>query len=108
MSNDERTIQFRLVVAKNNEIVEGPDGADTVATISLADADLDPSVAFMRGKLRSPVRQDRFSMRCHRVRLDASSTTSSVAHRVSDHDFSVAVRRSGLRVQDLIASRKAR
>ena len=52
MSNDERTIQFRLVVAKNNEIVEGPDGADTVATISLADADLDPSVAFMRGKLK--------------------------------------------------------
>lgn len=52
MSNDERTIQFRLVVAKKNEIVEGPDGADTVATISLADADLDPSVAFMRGKLK--------------------------------------------------------
>ena len=52
MSNDERTIQFRLVVAKKIEIVEGPDGADTVATISLADADLDPSVAFMRGKLK--------------------------------------------------------
>lgn len=49
---DERTIQFRLVVAKKDELVEGPDGADTVATIALADADLDPSVAFMRGKLK--------------------------------------------------------
>lgn len=49
---DERTIQFRLVVAKKNELVEGPDDADTVATIALADADLDPSVAFMRGKLK--------------------------------------------------------
>ena len=52
MSSDVRTIQFRLVVAKKNEIVEGPDDADTVATIALADADLDPSVAFMRGKLK--------------------------------------------------------
>lgn len=49
---DERTIQFRLVVAKKDELVEGPDDADTVATIALADADLDPSVAFMRGKLK--------------------------------------------------------
>jgi len=48
----DRTIQFRLVVAKKNEIVEGPDDADTVATIALADAELDPSVAFMRGKLK--------------------------------------------------------
>lgn len=46
------TIQFRLVVGKKDERVEGPDGADTVATIALADANLDPSVAFMRGKLK--------------------------------------------------------
>lgn len=52
MTADGRTIQFRLVVAKKNEIVEGPDDADTVATIALSDADLDPSVAFMRGKLK--------------------------------------------------------
>ena len=52
MSTNPRTIQFRLVVAKKHEIVEGPDDADTVATIALADADLDPSVAFMRGKLK--------------------------------------------------------
>ncbi|MFM7127324.1 MAG: hypothetical protein ACKOYO_10760 [Actinomycetota bacterium] len=48
----ERTIQFRLVVDKKDERVEGPDDADTVATIAIADADLDPSVAFMRGKLK--------------------------------------------------------
>ena len=52
MSTNPRTIQFRLVVGKKHEIVEGPDDADTVATIALADADLDPSVAFMRGKLK--------------------------------------------------------
>lgn len=50
--SDDRTIQFRLIVAKKDEMVEGPDDADTVATIALADADLDPSVAFMRGKLK--------------------------------------------------------
>lgn len=46
------TIQFRLVVGKKDERVDGPDDADTVATIALADATLDPSVAFMRGKLK--------------------------------------------------------
>lgn len=51
-TGDDRTIQFRLIVAKKDELVEGPDDADTVATIALADADLDPSVAFMRGKLK--------------------------------------------------------
>lgn len=45
-------IQFRLVVAKKDERVEGPDSAATVATINIADAGLDPSVAFMRGKLK--------------------------------------------------------
>jgi putative sterol carrier protein len=45
-------IQFRLVVAKKDERVEGPDSAMTVATINLADANLDPSEAFMRGKLK--------------------------------------------------------
>ena len=52
VGGDDRTIQFRLVVAKKDELVEGPDDADTVATIALADATLDPSVAFMRGKLK--------------------------------------------------------
>lgn len=50
--SDDRTIQFRVVMAKNDERVEGPDDADTVATIAKADAGMDPSVAFMRGKLK--------------------------------------------------------
>lgn len=46
------TIQFRLVLGKKDERVDGPDDADTVATIALVDTALDPSVAFMRGKLK--------------------------------------------------------
>ena len=45
-------VQYRLVVGKKDERVEGPDDAPTVATINAADAALDPSVAFMRGKLK--------------------------------------------------------
>jgi len=50
--SDSRTIQFRVVWGKGDERVHGPDGADTVATIAKADTALDPSVAFMRGKLK--------------------------------------------------------
>jgi hypothetical protein len=50
--NDTRTIQFRVVMAKNDERIDGPDDADTVATIAKADAGMDPTVAFMRGKLK--------------------------------------------------------
>lgn len=47
------SIQYRLVVAKKDERVDGPDDADVVVTLTLADATLDPSVAFMLGKLKS-------------------------------------------------------
>ena len=47
------TLQFRVIVGKKDERVDGPDDAEVVATITLADADLDPSVAFMLGKLKS-------------------------------------------------------
>ncbi|MFM8649689.1 MAG: hypothetical protein ACKOJC_10590 [Actinomycetota bacterium] len=47
------TIQYRVVMAKNDERVEGPDDADVVVTVSKADAALDPSAAFMLGKLKS-------------------------------------------------------
>jgi len=50
--SDGRTIQFRVVMGKNDERVDGPDGADTVAIIAKADAGMDPTVAFMRGKLK--------------------------------------------------------
>ena len=46
-------VQYRLVVGKKDERVDGPDDADVVVTVSSADASLDPSVAFMLGKLKS-------------------------------------------------------
>jgi hypothetical protein len=47
------TIQYRVGFGKNDEAVEGPDGADVVVTIAAADAALDPTVAYMQGKLKS-------------------------------------------------------
>ena len=47
------TIQYRVGFGKNDEAVDGPDGADVVVTIAAADAALDPSVAYMQGKLKS-------------------------------------------------------
>jgi len=50
------TIQYRVVVAKKDERVEGPDGADVVFTVPLAEAasaDFDPTVAYMRGVLKA-------------------------------------------------------
>jgi hypothetical protein len=47
------TIQYRVVMGKNDERVDGPDDADVVVTVSAADAALDPSEAFMLGKLKS-------------------------------------------------------
>lgn len=47
------TVQYRVAFGKNDEAVEGPDDADVVVSIGKADAALDPSVAFMTGKLKS-------------------------------------------------------
>jgi putative sterol carrier protein len=50
------TIQYRVVVAKRDERVDGPDDADVVITVPLADAvadDFDPAVAFMQGRLKA-------------------------------------------------------
>ena len=49
-------VQYRVVVAKKDERVIGPDDADVVVTVPLADAsapDFDPTVAYMRGKLKA-------------------------------------------------------
>ena len=46
-------IQYRVAYGKNDEAVEGPADADLVVTIAAADAGLDPTVAFMQGKLKS-------------------------------------------------------
>ena len=50
------TVQYRLVVAKKDERVEGPDDADAVFTIPVADAGedgFDATQAFMRGRLKA-------------------------------------------------------
>jgi len=47
------SIQYRVAFGKNDEVVDGPDDAAVVVTIAAADATLDPTVAFMQGKLKS-------------------------------------------------------
>ena len=50
------SVQYRVVVAKQDERVEGPDGAEVVFTVPLVDAaaaDFDPTVAYMRGVLKA-------------------------------------------------------
>jgi hypothetical protein len=50
------SVQYRVVVAKKDERVAGPDDADVVVTVPLADAaapGFDPSVAYMRGVLKA-------------------------------------------------------
>jgi hypothetical protein len=49
-------VQYRVVVAKGDERVEGPDDAELVVTVPLATvtaAGFDPAVAFMQGRLKS-------------------------------------------------------
>jgi hypothetical protein len=50
------SVQYRVVVAKKDERVDGPDDADAVFTVPLADAGaegFDPTVAYMRGRLKA-------------------------------------------------------
>ncbi|MGZ4806583.1 MAG: hypothetical protein ACXV5U_09375 [Ilumatobacteraceae bacterium] len=47
------TVQYRVGFGKKDEVVEGPDDADVVVTVAAADAGVDPTVAFMQGKLKS-------------------------------------------------------
>lgn len=47
------SVQYRVAYSKKDEAVEGPDDADVVVSIGLADAGLDPAVAFMQGKLKA-------------------------------------------------------
>lgn len=47
------SIQYRVAYGKNDEAVEGPDDAEVVVSVALADAALDPAVAFMQGKLKN-------------------------------------------------------
>jgi hypothetical protein len=50
------TVQYRVVVAKKDERLEGPDDARVVMTVPLAvvlDDDFDATVEFMRGRLKA-------------------------------------------------------
>ena len=47
------TVQYRIVLGKKDEIVVGDNDADLVVTVAKADCGLDPTVAFMQGKLKS-------------------------------------------------------
>lgn len=50
------SVQYRVIVAKKDELVDGPDDADVVMTVPLGDAaadDFDPTVAYMRGVLKA-------------------------------------------------------
>ena len=50
------TVQYRIIVGRKDERVEGPDEADVVISVPLADVTangFDPAVAYMQGKLKS-------------------------------------------------------
>jgi hypothetical protein len=50
------SVQYRVVVGKKDERVSGPDDADVVISVPLADATatgFDPTVAYMRGVLKA-------------------------------------------------------
>ncbi|HSH12072.1 MAG TPA: hypothetical protein VLA10_09830 [Ilumatobacter sp.] len=50
------TVQYRVVVAKQDERVEGPDDAAVVLSVGIeiaAAADFDATVEYMRGRLKA-------------------------------------------------------
>jgi hypothetical protein len=47
------TVQYRVMFAKKDEAVQGPDDADIVVSVAAADTGLNPAVAFMQGKLKA-------------------------------------------------------
>lgn len=53
MAGDALTVQYRVVFGKKDEAIDGPDDAALVLTVPVADATLDPAVAFMQGRLKA-------------------------------------------------------
>jgi hypothetical protein len=50
------SVQYRVIVGKKDELVDGPADADVVVSVPLVDVqaeDFDPAVAYMQGKLKS-------------------------------------------------------
>jgi hypothetical protein len=46
-------MQFHIVLGRRDEIVRGPDDANLVITVNRADVGLDPTVAYMQGRLKA-------------------------------------------------------
>jgi putative sterol carrier protein len=46
-------VQYKVAFGKGDKAVEGPDDADVVVSIDAKNAALDPTVAFMSGKLKA-------------------------------------------------------
>jgi hypothetical protein len=47
------SIQYRIAKSKKEEVVDGPDDADAVLTIAAGDVAMNPTVAYMQGKLKA-------------------------------------------------------
>ncbi len=50
------SVQYRVIVGKKDERIDGPDDADVVIAVPLVDAaadGFDPTVAYMRGVLKA-------------------------------------------------------
>ncbi len=73
------TVQYRVVLGKKDERVEGPDDADVVISVALKDAALDPVVAFMSGRLKATGHTGSCSTRCGPARPARSSPASRPA-----------------------------
>lgn len=46
-------VQYRVAFAKHDEAVDGPDDAEVVVTVGVAEATMAPATAFMLGKLKN-------------------------------------------------------
>ena len=47
------TIQYRVIRGKRDEVVHGPDDASVVISVGKEDLGLEPTVAYMQGKLKA-------------------------------------------------------
>lgn len=47
------SVQYRVSFGKKDEVVDGPDDADVVLRIEARDAEMDPTEAYMRGRLKA-------------------------------------------------------
>lgn len=47
------SVQYRVAFGKSDEAVEGPDDADVVVRVAAKDAGMNPTVAYMSGKLKA-------------------------------------------------------